>query len=116
MIQYARLGADVDCRLRRGAWYRVVRLGPRVAVLDVNREPLPVARDLLQIAPQRPSAWTVVPVPRNARAIPHSWGRLYAVCPSCRARSPLFGRPASLRCPSCNGLFDVAWGDGYLGS
>lgn len=116
VIQYARLGADVDCQLRRGAWYRVVRLGARVAVLDVNREPLPIPRDLLHIAPTRPTAWTVVPLPRSAREIPRSWGDEYAVCPSCRGRAPLRGHPRSMRCPGCNGLFDVAWADTYLRS
>ena len=32
--QWARLNADQSCGLRRGAWYRVVRLTPDEAVLS----------------------------------------------------------------------------------
>ena len=38
--QYARLDTDINCALRRGAWYRVLRLAPLEAVLDVARREL----------------------------------------------------------------------------
>jgi len=50
--QWARLQADVKCCLRRGAWYRVIRLGAREAVLDVGRTPLTVARSVLHATQQ----------------------------------------------------------------
>ncbi len=113
-LQWARLQTDVDCHLRRGGWYRVIRLAPLEVLLDVNRKPLSVPRPFLQIAPTPPRRWTVVPRPRRAPRLPDSWGARYGVCPSCRNRMPLDGQPASLRCQRCNGLFEVAWDEAYL--
>lgn len=112
--QYARLDTDVNCQLRRGAWYRVLRLAPMEAVLDVARREVAVPRSYLQIRPNPPEQWTVVPLPSGALRVPPSWGHRYGVCPNCRARSPLAGRPPKLRCGRCNGLFDVAWEEAYL--
>jgi hypothetical protein len=112
--QWARLRTDVNVKLRRGAWYRILKLGAQEAVLDVNRQAVPVARTLLQIVQEPPQRWTVVPAPRNAVRFPSSWGPRYAVCPACRSRSPLQGEPSTLRCTRCNGLFDVAWNEPYL--
>ena len=112
--QWARLQSDVNVKLRRGAWYRIVRLGPMEATLEVNRQPLNVNRGLLQIAQAPPSRWTVVPAPRNAMRLPPSWGDRYAVCPGCRGRSTLEGHPENKRCSRCNGLFEVAWNELYL--
>lgn len=114
--QWARLQSDVNVKLRRGAWYRIIKLGPLEAVLDVNRQPHSVARGLLQIVQAAPSRWTVVPAPRNALRFPAAWGDRYAVCPACRCRAPLEGKPNNLRCARCNGLFDVAWNEPYLKS
>jgi len=113
-LQWARLQADVDCQLRRGAWYRVVRVAPLEVVVDVNQRGLSVPRPFLEIAPKSPRRWTVVPRPRRAPRLPPSWGARYAVCPSCRNRAPLDGRPDSLRCQRCNGLFEIAWDEPYL--
>src|SRR5213076_433680 len=41
-MQWGRLQVDVNCRLRRGAWYRVTELASLKAVLDVNRQLLAV--------------------------------------------------------------------------
>jgi hypothetical protein len=113
--QWARLQADVDVKLRRGAWYRILRLGAQDAVVEVNRQPVPVSRGLLQIVAIAPSRWTVVPAPQRAVRFPPTWGERYAVCPSCRDRAPLDeGRPASMRCHRCNGLFEIAWNEPYL--
>ena len=111
--QWARLQTDVNVKLRRGAWYRILRLGPQEAVLEVNRNPLTVSRTLLQIVQAPPTRWTVVSAPSNALRLPSSWGERYAVCPGCRGRSPLEGRPNNLRCARCNGLFDIAWNEPY---
>jgi len=116
ITQYARLDADVNCQLRRGAWYRVLRLAQVEAVLDVARREVIVPREYLQIRPTPPHRWTVVQRPRDAQRVPAHWGGHYGVCPNCRARSPLAGRPPKLRCDRCNGLYDVAWEEAYLGS
>ena len=112
--QWARLRTDVNVKLRRGAWYRILKLGAVEAVLDVNRQPLTVARSLLQIVQDAPQRWSVVPAPANAVRFPSSWGTRYGVCPACRSRAPLQGEPATLRCTRCNGLFEVAWNEPYL--
>ena len=112
--QWARLQTDVNVKLRRGAWYRILKLGPLEAVVEVNRRPLTVARTLLQIVQAPPTRWTIVAAPRNSTRVPSSWGERYAVCPGCRDRAPLVDRPTSMRCQRCNGLFDVAWDEHYL--
>jgi hypothetical protein len=111
--QWARLQTDVNVKLRRGAWYRILKLGPLEAVVEVNRRPVTVARTLLQIVQAPPTRWTIVSAPRNATRVPSSWGERYAVCPACRGRSPIEGHPANMRCTRCNGLFEVAWNEPY---
>lgn len=109
---WARLQADVKCRLRRGAWYRVIQLRAREAILDVGRTPVSVARSALQLSSTPPSQWTVVSDPRNAAGLPPHLIE-YAVCPSCRSRAPFDEHPATMRCPRCNGLFAVAWNEAH---
>ena len=112
--QWARLRVDVNSPLRRGAWYRVVKLAARHATVEVKGRPVQVERSWLELVPAPRLAWTVVPSPRNAPRFPSSWGPRYVVCPNCRDRAPLEGRPTSLRCQRCNGLFEVAWNEPYL--
>ena len=112
---WARLKLDVSCGLRRGAWYRVVGLTPEDVVLQVpRRERVRVPRRFLQTLFSRPRRWTVVPGPADTAELPEHWRERYAVCPVCRARAPITGYSAELRCPKCNGLFGVAWDEGYL--
>lgn len=111
-VQWARVRPDQGVQLRRGAWYRVVRLTPLEAVLDVNGRPLSVPRPSLQIVPTPPSRWSVVARPPNAGGrVPSSWGPRYAVCPNCRERVRLEARSTAMRCPKCNGFFDIGWDD-----
>ena len=112
--QWARLEADIESPLRRGAWYPVTRVSATEIVVDVNRRPTAVLRKHMVLHAKPPSAWTVVPRPQGAIRMPTSWGDTYAVCPNCRERSPLANHPANLRCHKCNGLFPVAWNEGYL--
>ena len=114
-IQWGRLQADVDCALRRGAWYRVTALGGLEAIVDVGRKPQSVPSFLLQIVSAPPRRWTVVPRPAGAVHMPQEWTR-YAVCPSCRERAalPARGRPRSLTCDRCRGAFEIDWSEGYL--
>jgi hypothetical protein len=116
--QWARLTADVDCELRRGAWYPVTRVSATEVVVDVNRRPTPVPRTILHLNAHPPTAWTVVPRPRAASVdrLPSGWGDVYAVCPNCRERARLDHHPTHLRCHRCNGYFPVAWDERYLSS
>ena len=78
--QWARVRADVNCHVRRGAWYEVLRLTPDEAILNVSPERIvSVNRGSLQIVPVRPRRWSIVPRPRDAVDIPLSWGSRYAV-------------------------------------
>lgn len=120
---WARLQADIDVNLRRGAWYRLLKIEGFDAVVDVNRKPVPVVRAFLQISTSPPRRWTVVATPtatatprtaRAARAVPADMGSHYAVCPSCRDRVPLHGRPRRMLCRRCSVDFAVAWDEHYL--
>ena len=111
--QWASVRPDTNAHLRRGAWYRVVRLTPMEAVLDVNGRPVSVPRPSLQILPTPPSRWTVVARPQSAGGrLPMSWGPRYGVCPNCRERARLDTHAAAMRCPKCNGYFDIGWDAG----
>jgi hypothetical protein len=112
--QWARLKTDIDSPIRRGAWYRVLQLTPRAATLEVRGKQVVIPRAAVETVPQPPLRWTVVPRPRNSVRLPQGWGPEYAVCPGCRERAQLIRRPVSLRCPKCNGLYDVAWNEPYL--
>lgn len=111
--QWARIRPVDGVHVRRGAWYRVVKLSAVEVVLDVNGKPTPFPRPTVEIQPTKPTRWTVVPRPSRAPRMPDSWGTRYAVCPNCRERARLDEHPKSMRCPKCNGYFDIAW-DGPL--
>ena len=111
--QWARVRGDLNCHVRRGAWYEVLRLTPDEAILEVVKRPFRVPRSSLQIVPLRPQRWSVVARPSDAVMTPLSWGSRYAVCPGCCNRTPLQGHPTKIRCPRCAGVFAVAW-DGHL--
>ncbi|HKW41253.1 MAG TPA: hypothetical protein VJN39_08390 [Gemmatimonadales bacterium] len=106
---WARLRADLDCPLRRGAWYGVRRLRPPEAVVDVMGEQVPVPRSALEISSARPLRWSVVSRPKNPARFPGVTE--YAVCPNCSARVPLTERLARMECRRCEMIADVAWDD-----
>ena len=111
---WARVRAQTNYPLRRGAWYRVVRLTPVEAVLQVNDEHLSVPRALLQILPMRPLLWSVVSRRGGiAAGTRGSHPPRYAVCPACSARATLEGSSGSLRCGGCQAEFKIAWSDSY---
>lgn len=115
--QWARLNADMSCGLRRGAWYRVVRLTPDEAVLQVpRREQVRVPRRCVETLSNRPRHWTIVPRQRAAEVepTPAGWHARYGVCPACRTRAPITGYAVDMRCPSCGGVFTIAWEEKYL--
>ncbi|HYL20252.1 MAG TPA: hypothetical protein VEU74_00725 [Gemmatimonadales bacterium] len=109
--QWARTKVRTSRHVRRGAWYRVIRLTPLEAVLEVNRQPVTVPRTFLQVLPFHPRMWSVVARLRDALQPPASWGSLYGVCPNCSARAPLGQHSLNLRCARCQGVFPVAWAD-----
>lgn len=112
---WARLQLDVSCGLRRGAWYRVVKLTADEATVQVpHRERVQVPRRFLQTRFARPRRWTVVPHSPAADAPPERRRSRYAVCPICRARAPIIADPVDMRCPGCDGLFGIAWDEEYL--
>jgi len=113
-FHWARLRVDTPLPLRRGAWYRILKLTSMEAMLNVKGTPLPVPRGQLELAAEPLLRWTVVAAPRGAPRFPTNWGHQYAVCPSCRERAPLLDQPTAMRCQRCNGLFDVAWDEHYL--
>lgn len=115
VTQWARLNTDVQCDLRRGAWYRVVQLRSLEAVLDVHGKRIVLGRRFLDVAARPPAEWAIIQRPRNAVRIPPSWGESYAVCPNCRNRAPVSGRPSKMRCGRCNGLFEISWDRPYRG-
>lgn len=114
-IQWARLQADVDCSLRRGAWYRVRAVGSLEATVEVGRNAQLVPSFLLQIVTAPPRRWTVVPRPAGAIRMPREW-KQYGVCPSCRERAalPPRGKARPLTCERCRGAFEIDWGEAYL--
>jgi hypothetical protein len=112
--QWARLREDVDCGLRRGAWYQTVARGWTEALLEVHGKQRSVPLRHLELVDVRPNWWTVVSGASNASVIPARWAKGYAVCPQCSFRQLPVGHPSRLRCDDCSGVFDVAWNKPYL--
>ena len=107
--RWARVRGDINCRLRRGAWYRVTHLINDLAVLEVGERSLSVPRELLHIVFIRPREWSVVRRPYDAVDVPRSWGSRYGVCPSCRQRMPLDYDQKTARCERCEATGPIAW-------
>ena len=111
--QWARVRGEMNCFIRRGAWYEVLRLTPEEVVIEVNRRPIRVERSSVQIVPLRPQRWSVVARPRDSVDMPLSWGSSYVVCPGCGHRQSLPGQPTELQCDKCGGVFVIGWDDPY---
>lgn len=112
-LKWGRLQLDMDCKLRRGAWYRVVDVNGMHAVVDVNQRELPVPSYALEVVTTPPKRWTVVSAPQHAR-VPREYAPRYLVCPNCRERAPLRGRVRHLECPRCRQTHEVDWSEEYL--
>jgi hypothetical protein len=108
-LQWARLRLDVNRGLRRGAWYRVIRVTDDGIILDVNRTPLTVPHSLLETVTVPPRRWSVVWRPRDAVRLPAAWGDRYLTCPACRNRTPVREHPLTMHCSRCGGMFAVDW-------
>jgi hypothetical protein len=107
LTQWARLRAEYDCPLRRGAWYRVLSASQLEVVVEVHDRPVLVASPWLELVAVPPARWTVIERAAASRRHSHGLGSRYAVCPSCRERVPLGGQPSKLRCRRCSGVFGV---------
>ena len=114
--QWARVWTRHNCRVRRGAWYPLLRLTPQEAVIEVNREPVAVPREYVQMLPMRPSLWSVVPLPADAFDVPLAWGSRYAVCPNCSERAPLAEDAPRMQCPQCRRVYEISMSDAEWGS
>lgn len=108
-VRWARLSRDVECGLRRGAWYRATGLTRSEVVVRVNGEHRTVPLRHMEITADRPTSWTLVRGGGRARALSAFWARGYAVCPRCSHRQLLAGYPSSMRCDECDRLFPVSW-------
>src|SRR6266516_769469 len=91
-FQWARLNENVKTPLRRGAWYRILKLTSSEATVDVKGKPVSLPRGELQLSPTPAQRWTVVPAPKNAPRFPASGGapsdRADVECGAGRARRP----------------------------
>ena len=99
----------MNCSVRRGAWYQVLRLTPDAAILEVGQRSVSVPRALVQVTYVRPREWSVVPRPYDAVDIPISWGSRYGVCPACKHRMPLPREQTAMKCTRCGESADVNW-------
>ena len=109
--QWARVWTRHNCRVRRGAWYPLLRITPQEAVIEVNQQAVGVPREYVQVLPVRPSLWSVVPLPGDAFDIPLEWGSRYGVCPNCGERARLMGDAPRMECPRCRCVFAISLSD-----
>jgi hypothetical protein len=100
---------------RAGAWYPVVgeASGER-AVLEVRGKRVAILKSLLEIRPNRPEVFTVVVRSREAATMLAATGsseiqRVYAVCPACTQRVPIFENQATATCAKCGHRAEIAW-------
>src|SRR5436309_13760012 len=108
-FQWARLKENVKTPLRRGAWYRILKLTSSEATVDVKGKPVSVPRGELQLSPTAAQRWSVVPAPKNAPRFPAPWGARYAECPNCRDRARLAGEAPRMRFRGGSRPFEIAW-------
>jgi hypothetical protein len=111
---FARLQTDVDLKIRRGAWYRVLKVGDLEVVIEVNKKPVAVLKAVLEIQQRPPLRWSVVPKEGRPKSGAVQLGKHYAVCPSCRTRAAVKDKAREMDCPRCKGSFPVAWEEEYL--
>ena len=112
--RWVRLSEDVDCGLRRGGWYLAVCVGQTEVMLQMHGKPLAFPRQLFEVSTTGPTRWTIVSEAGNATRIPTRWSKGYGVCPSCRWRQLVLGRPRTMLCEGCYEEFEVDWDTLYL--
>ena len=111
-MMFARIQADVPVKLRRGAWYRVLKLDDLQATIEVNRRPVGVLRAWLELKERPPQRWGVAEGPKENRKVPPHLRGTYGVCPNCRARAPLPKKQVrTLECAKCRQEFEIDWAE-----
>src|SRR5436189_63394 len=75
--QWALVLPNADVKIRRGCWYRILRLGALEVTIEVNRRAVPVRRSLLQIE-QAPVSREIVDLAGHRTRTGGSIGRLQA--------------------------------------
>lgn len=113
--KWARVKLSGAHNLRRGAWYPVVNdNNAKLVVLDVAKRNVPVPRESVELAEEKPTRWSVVkfntdkPIP--ARISHEKLPLTYAVCPHCRARSvEVSDATTTLTCDECGKESEVDW-------
>jgi DNA-directed RNA polymerase subunit RPC12/RpoP len=110
-IRWARLQVDANIRLRRGAWYKVLKEEGFDLIIEVNRRPVRALRALFEVRDRPIPRWTIVAAKAGKKS-PMSGH--YAVCPSCNERTNVKGKPKRLACTRCRSEFEVAWDEVYL--
>src|SRR2546426_854113 len=98
-MRWARLQEDVDCKMRRGAWYRVTQVTGLNAIVEVNRQPLAVPSYAIEIVATPPRCWTVVPLPRRASRLAAERRPPAGRSPDRRPRPPHRPPPPATRTP-----------------
>src|ERR1700694_2970866 len=102
------------CRYESSPWCVVPRGRARRSPSGPRRQP-PAYQRVAGLA--RDSAAAAEALERGlapaSRTAPHLATK-YGVCPSCRGRSPLPKRAATLECRRCQQEFEVNWEEGYL--
>ena len=108
---FARIQADVPVKLRRGAWYRVLKLDDLQATIEVNRRPVGVLRAWLEIKERPPQRWGIAEGSKENRKVPPHLRGTYGVCPNCRARTPLPKKARAHQCKKCGQEFEIDWAE-----
>lgn len=100
---------------RAGAWYPVVgEASGQRAVLEVGGRRVAILKRLLEIRPHRPELFTVVVRSRETAATllatrGSEMKPVYAVCPACAQRVPVFENQATAACAKCGHRAEIAW-------
>jgi hypothetical protein len=112
--KWARVKLAGAHNLRRGAWYPIVNdSSANIVILDVAKNNVPVPRESLDLADEKPSRWSVVrfdpakPIP--ARISQQKLPLTYIVCPHCRERSPVLDSDREVGCGECNRTSEIDW-------
>ena len=92
------MAVNLRTSLRRGAWYAVHSAGPEEVVLEVRGKSTIVPRGWVDVADEKPRAWTLVPA---------DWGGPYIVCPNCAKRVWIREPIHALQCDACHAGFPL---------
>ena len=100
---------------RTGAWYPIVaEAGNERAVLEIHGKRVAIKKQLLEIRPQRPKAFTGVVRSRTTVAAVDILRRgerdpVYAVCPLCAERVQVTKNASVASCPACKHRDQIIW-------